>query len=417
MRPPLESAPEVLLSDLATLPGEDRAARLQEAVHDMVKAWPVLAGQAEHLARIAQFTLVNLVIAMGPADFTAAWHSLTDQPIPRLPVELLLSAFAQQAGLVSQEAFAARLQNDPDFKQQLDELMAFVGVAPTLPDGDQATIEALANQLITWIQTPDWAQSQAYLQEHAAALLTDEAEAALTLLQQSNPGNQLIPQHAALLQRAREIGIEAAYQELQAALAAAQDPTAQAIAALFRVNSAEALQAALDKHPALLELTTLSQLASLVTGTQKASQTEAARHSLALVAILLEQYNHAHTEQIDPEEQAQFVALHETLIPLAAGLDGDLAVGLRRSLGWALNTLGNHYAGQADHEKAIETYAQALAQAPDDAMLYRNRAGQYIELGQLVEAQADVERATQLEPDAPRLAQLRQALATADGQD
>ena len=50
-------------------------------------------------------------------------------------------------------------------------------------------------------------------------------------------------------------------------------------------------------------------------------------------------------------------------------------------------------------------------------MLYRNRAGEYIELGQLVEAQADVERAAELEPDAPRLAQLRQALGTAEGQD
>jgi tetratricopeptide (TPR) repeat protein len=136
-----------------------------------------------------------------------------------------------------------------------------------------------------------------------------------------------------------------------------------------------------------------------------------------LLVVLLEQYNHAHMEQVDPAAQAQFIELHQTLLPPAEEMDEALVAGLRRSLGWALHTLANHYAGQADHEKAIEIYGQALAQSPEEAMLYRNRAVQYIELGQLVEAQADVERAAQLEPDAPRLAQLRQALGTGEGQE
>ena len=43
-------------------------------------------------------------------------------------------------------------------------------------------------------------------------------------------------------------------------------------------------------------------------------------------------------------------------------------------------------------------------------MLYRNRAREYLELGQAAQAEADIEQATALEPDAPRLVKLRQAL-------
>ncbi len=60
-------------------------------------------------------------------------------------------------------------------------------------------------------QTPDWAQSEAYLRAHADELLSDEAEAALEMLRRANPEHPAIPQHQALLRRAREVGIEAAY--------------------------------------------------------------------------------------------------------------------------------------------------------------------------------------------------------------
>jgi hypothetical protein len=43
-------------------------------------------------------------------------------------------------------------------------------------------------------------------------------------------------------------------------------------------------------------------------------------------------------------------------------------------------------------------------------MLYRNRAGERLELGELDLAEADINQAANLEPDAPRLANLRQTL-------
>ena len=192
---------------------------------------------------------------------------------------------------------------------------------------------------------------------------------------------------------------------------AAQSPLAQALAALFQVDGLEALEQTLTQHPVLLDPPALEQLAALVTAAYQASQPDTARHVLARLAILLERYNHAHAEQVDLAEQARFVALHEALLPVAEALDIDWAAGLRRSLGWALNTLGNAHAEQGDHAAAIETYSRAIGQTPDNAMLYRNRAGEYLELQQWTQAEADIAQAATLEPEASRLAQLHQALA------
>jgi tetratricopeptide (TPR) repeat protein len=177
----------------------------------------------------------------------------------------------------------------------------------------------------------------------------------------------------------------------------------------------ETLEAALTQHPALLELPTLERLAASIVQSASA-QPEAARHVLARLVILLEGYNQAHAEQVNLEEQTRFVAVHDSLLIVAEALDADLMVGLRHSLGWALNTLGNTHAGQNEHAAAIDAYTRAIAHAPQDAMLYRNRAGEHIEMAQWAQAEADVERAAALEPDAPRLAALRETLAEQSGE-
>jgi tetratricopeptide (TPR) repeat protein len=186
---------------------------------------------------------------------------------------------------------------------------------------------------------------------------------------------------------------------------------APALAALLQVDSMESLQTTLTEHPILLELPTLEELAVLVTGAQETGQPEAARHLLALLATLLGQYGHTHTEQVDLAQQARFVVIHETLLPLAETLGDELAASLRRSLAWALNTLGNAHAEGGDHAAAVEAYTSAIAYAQDEAMLYRNRAGEHIEMEQWAQAEADTKQAAALEPDAPRLVDLRQALA------
>ena len=199
-----------VLSDLASLPGEDRGARLRAAIQDMSAAWPVLAAQAAHLRRIAEVTLARLIVTMGLDEARAAWLAFTPQPFPALPPELLFSALMEQAGIGSQEEFLSRLQNDAAFRQQVEELAA-------LPPSEYPldATQALADLLIAWIQTPDWSASEAFVQEHAADLLTDEAEAVLELLRQGNPDHRAIPQHQTLLRRCRDVGIEAAYRKLK----------------------------------------------------------------------------------------------------------------------------------------------------------------------------------------------------------
>jgi hypothetical protein len=70
------------------------------------------------------------------------------------------------------------------------------------------------NLLLPWIGTPDWSTSQAYLQIHSE-LLTEAATQVLITLTQHQPDQhfqELFTLHQQLLQKARQQGVEAAYQ-------------------------------------------------------------------------------------------------------------------------------------------------------------------------------------------------------------
>ena len=74
-----------------------------------------------------------------------------------------------------------------------------------------ATDDALTDTVIAWVRTPDWTASRAYLDEHFAALLTDDAEAALEHLIDANPATAGLRDYLGLLQAARARGLEGAY--------------------------------------------------------------------------------------------------------------------------------------------------------------------------------------------------------------
>ncbi len=81
----------------------------------------------------------------------------------------------------------------------------------------QEQVTNLQPQLSEWITTPDWNASHAYLQVHADALLTDEAEAVLAVLaraQETDDARHTIADHQRLLHDARTDGIDAAYNAL-----------------------------------------------------------------------------------------------------------------------------------------------------------------------------------------------------------
>ncbi len=68
------------------------------------------------------------------------------------------------------------------------------------------------------MSTPSWDASRQFLTERAETLLTEAAEAALRQLIDDNPTEQVLPVHLAILQSARDDGIDEAYQALAESL-------------------------------------------------------------------------------------------------------------------------------------------------------------------------------------------------------
>ena len=196
-----------------------------------------------------------------------------------------------------------------------------------------------------------------------------------------------------------------------------ENPTLLALAALLQAESNESLAQALADHPLLRQAEALFALAGLLNQALQAQESQSVAHLVLLFALLLEGYNDAHAEQIDAEPHAALIDLGEQLLPIARQIDADLAAGIQEVLGWLCNSLGNHFASGAGKNLpgAIAAYSRGLAFAPETPILLRNRAGCHIEAGDLPAAQADIDAAAALEPDAPRLAQLREELAKKRG--
>jgi tetratricopeptide (TPR) repeat protein len=200
------------------------------------------------------------------------------------------------------------------------------------------------------------------------------------------------------------------------AKAAPGDPLTAGLYALLQVDSDQALAQTLADHPILIEAQGLLALAGLLNQTLQAQAIEAVPRLLVFLVVLLENYNQAHGAQIDADAHTAVIDLCAQVIPLAEQINDDLAAALRQHAAWACNTLGNHAADTLkDLTQAVAAYSRGLAFDPTHAMLLRNRAGVHMDRGDLAAAHADIEAAARLQPDAPRLADLRRALAAAQG--
>ena len=149
------------------------------------------------------------------------------------------------------EARIAAAGGEEGLQQRLDDLRRWrtteQAARATLAPLGEAGGQALADQLVTWIQTPDWDASETFLAAHAAELLTDAGAAALTLLRMNNPGHEAIEQHGPLLAACRQIGVEAAYAQLRRGLAQQaqlerlqQSRLGQAVIAFVQAEDADA---------------------------------------------------------------------------------------------------------------------------------------------------------------------------------
>ncbi len=77
-------------------------------------------------------------------------------------------------------------------------------------------------------------------------------------------------------------------------------------------------------------------------------------------------------------------------------------LGLPAAVANAINSIASLYDEQGRYQEAVEAYSQALA-VHENPMWYRNRALQYIRLGDVGRAAQDIERADRLQPDHPYL--------------
>jgi len=200
--------------------------------------------------------LLAFTTARGPADIMAL--------VGRTPDDLL-DALEQRATELVQ---AAEGEEADDLRRRRDDLRGWrtteTAAHARLAGVDEA---ALVERLIAWIQQPDWDASQAFLAQHAADLLGDAADAALTLLLMVNAGNDDVQLHHNLLAACRAQGIDAAYAQLYKQNRFAQyfsTPLGEAVLGFASADSDEAARHLLHDEPLLLTADARTLLALLV---------------------------------------------------------------------------------------------------------------------------------------------------------
>lgn len=107
---------------------------------------------------------------------------------------------------------------------------AIIGDEAFAPESEEELaaerLTELGDLLEDWFDTPDWDASRAFLAAHADQLLTDDAETVLSLLSDNEDDadtQEILEDHLILIQDAREVGIDAAYQALQAEIEEGED--------------------------------------------------------------------------------------------------------------------------------------------------------------------------------------------------
>jgi CHAT domain/Tetratricopeptide repeat len=252
-------------------------------------------------------------------------------------------------------------------------------------------------QLEEWIMTPDWRQSQMYLETHPG-LLTEAAEdllASLQLGQQTDQVRTTLGQHQQLLRRTREEGITAAYQA---------------------VIISEAGMAALSQYWTSGQLADLNRAVScmyeaLNLTTPDSPVRPALLNNLALG--LRDRY--AHTRALADLEAA--INAYEQAI-LNTPPDSPDLPGLLSNLGNALRDQYNRTGELADLESTINAFQQAARTIPPnlpDQRGYLNNLGiglrdRYYRTGELADLEAAINAFQQAIHDAPPDSPVRLAL-------
>ncbi|HAJ36757.1 MAG TPA: hypothetical protein DCL15_13815, partial [Chloroflexi bacterium] len=233
---------------LAMLPAD-----AAEALQERLDALRALRGFQQQLASLAPDEQVWLAFtaAQNPADIMMLVARTEDDRLDALEqraVEQLQAAEGDEA-----EGLRRRLDDLRDWRK------TEVAARAQLAGGDA---DALAAQLVEWIQQPDWDASQRFLAQHAD-LLADAAAAAMTLLLMTNADNQEVQLHHNLLAACWAQGIDAAYAQLHRELVNAEqfadalrsmqeNPIFQRVVAFLQTEEEDAARAMLAQEAAYL---------------------------------------------------------------------------------------------------------------------------------------------------------------------
>jgi hypothetical protein len=172
------------------------------------------AVEAEQLLREVLGSFEHNPLSTGHILLARGRWLLTQHRLDEAVTDLItaVSAFSQvpdrrMRGQVRQVLRQLRQDDQSAFDTAWDQARGPLPIWLQHPDTDSK----LTNIVIAWVHTPDWAASRTYLDNHAATLLTDRAEAMLEYLIDANPATPELPDHLALLQAARTQGPAAAY--------------------------------------------------------------------------------------------------------------------------------------------------------------------------------------------------------------
>ncbi len=390
-----------ILFELAHVPGENQRARLEEALALYQQAAPPFQDNPLGMAKLnGNLGSVYAALENHSEAIKALWAAVTGFELVGHAAyidhsrRILLAYKRQHSGFFNdlwrsviradQPRWLAMVAADP-----LDQLNRQV----------MAAAQKTADLIAEWTKTPDWQASEAFLREHEDELLTEKGEAVIILLLRENPDSKTLEQHLGLLRACRERGITEVYQEFHL-----MEPLEEM---LRSVQNFEEFNEMVKKHPVLLELPTINRMVDGVIRAQADSHPEIATRPLALLILLIDGYNRAHFQDINPEEHQRFIDALERLLPAAQAVDPTTMYrDVRKLMAQAYNTLGNHYADLKAHQRAIEIYTRAVEVDDTAAMFLRNRAGVYIDMKDYEAARADIERAQQIDPNAKRLPEL-----------
>ncbi len=157
----------------------------------------------------------------------------------------------QQA--TSEEELRLLLEEYPDVEAILERMLE-QKIQRLTPDH----VQSLAKRFLAFVDSPDWAQSKAYLQRNLE-LLNEDATFAIHILinkareRKDTAAEEAFRFHQQLLQRCRTQGIEAAFQEMESSCHLNTPPLVDVLLAFVMADSDDNARTIFAQHRDLLQ--------------------------------------------------------------------------------------------------------------------------------------------------------------------